>query len=78
MEPQQFYNNNIETVCILVWHSTLFTMGYRMVFGMALYFGYILTKEIIGGSAFCSSMMPFILNSILWGNPPAVVITSYP
>ena len=65
-------------VCILVWHFILFTMEYRMVFGMALYLGYMLTKEIIGGSAFYSSMMSFVSSSILQGNPPAVVITSYP
>ena len=75
---QHYYNNNIEMVCILVRHFILFTMGYRMAFGTAWYLGYISTKKIIGGSSFCSSMMPFISSSIFWGDPPVVVITSYP
>ena len=29
--------NNTNLVCILVWLSTLFTMGYRMVFSMAIF-----------------------------------------
>ena len=63
--------------CILALHSTLFTIGYRMVFGTALFFGYILTKKVIGGPAFHSFMVSFILSSIFRGNPPAVMITSY-
>ena len=64
-------------VYILVWHFTLFTIGYRMIFSTALFFGYILTKEVISGSAFHSLMMSFVSSGILQSNPPAVMITSY-
>ena len=56
-------------VCILVQHSTLFTIGHRMVFGMALFFSYILTKKVIGGPTFHSFMVSFVLSSILRSNP---------
>ena len=67
-------------VCILVWHFILFTMEYRMVFNMAIYIidkCFLLTKKIIGGPTFCSSIMPFILGSIFRGDSPMIVVSPY-
>ena len=72
--------NNTNVVCILVWHFVLFTMEYRMVSGMAIFIVYklILTKKIIGGPTFHSSIMPFIPGSILRGDSPLIVVSPYP
>ena len=72
--------NNTNVVRILVQHFILFTMGYKMVSGMAIFIVYklLLTKEIIGGPAFRSPIMPFIPGSILRGHSPSIVVSPYP
>ena len=68
-------------VCILVQHFILFTMGYRMVFKMAISIidqCFLLTKKIIGGPTFHSSIMLFILGSIFRGDSPIIVVSPYP
>ena len=48
------HSHNTNSVCILVWHSIIFTMGYRMVSSMAMSIVYkhLLTKKILGGPTF--------------------------
>ena len=72
---------NTNPVCILGRHFILFTMGYRMVFNMAISIVdkcFLLTKKIIGGPTFHSSIMPFILGSIFRGDSPMIVVSPYP
>ena len=71
-------NNHTNLVPILVCHSTLFTMGYRMVSSTAMFSYYTLTKEVIGGPTFCSFMVSFIPGSIFRGNPPVIMVSPYP
>ena len=66
--------NNTHLVCILVWHSILFIMGYRMVSSTALFSYYKLTKKVIGGPSFCTFMVSFILGSIFRGNSPMIMV----
>ena len=61
---------NTNPVYILVWHSILFTIGYRMVFSMAISIIYrhvLLTKKIIGSPAFHFSIMPVHMGQYLQG-----------
>ena len=72
---------NTNPFCILVHHSILFTMAYRMVFLVwqyLLFTNVLLTKKIIGGPTFCSSIVSFILDSIFRGDSPMTVVSPYP
>ena len=74
------HSNINDLVHILVWHFTLYSMGNGMVFGVALfscYFTMTLVEKVIGGPAFCSSVVSLILGSILRGNSPLVMVSSY-
>ena len=76
-----FHNTkgNTNPVHILVWHSILFTMGYRMVLVQQylLFTNVSLTKKIIGGPTFCSSIVSFIPDSIFRGDSPMIVVSPY-
>ena len=79
---KHFHNTkgNTNPVCILVWHFILFTIGYTMVFTMAIsivYQCFLLTKKIIGGPTFCSPIMLFISGSIFRGDSPTIVVSPY-
>ena len=65
----------IVVVCILVWHITLFSMEFHMIFGEAKY--YCLTKKIIGSTSFRPFLMSFILGGIFSSNLPVVMVSSY-
>ena len=74
------HNNISDLVHILVWHFTMYFIGNGIVFGVALfscYFTIRLVKKVIGGPAFCSSVVSLILGSILRGNSPLVMVSSY-
>ena len=69
-----------DLVHILVWHFTLYSIENSMVFGVALfscYFTMILVEKVIGGPAFCSSVVSLVFGSILRGNSPLVMVSSY-
>ena len=74
------HSNINDLVHILVWHFTLYSIENGMVFGAALFsccFTMTLAEKVIGGSAFCSSVVSLILGSILRGNSPLVMVSSY-
>ena len=67
-------------VHILVWHFTLYSIENGMVFGVALFsccFTMTLVEKVIGVSAFCSSVVFLVSGSILRGNSPLVMVSSY-
>ena len=69
-----------DLVYILVWHFTLYSIENSIVFGVALfscYFTMTLVEKFIGGPTFCSSVVSLILGSILRGNSPSVMVSSY-
>ena len=74
------HNNINDLVHALVQHFTLYSIGNGMVFGVALfscYFTIFLVEKVIGGPTFCSSVLSLILGSILRGNSPLVMVSSY-
>ena len=73
------HSGNTSPVHILVWHSVLFTMGYRMVLAWQylLFTDVLLTKKIIGGPTFSSSIVSFILGSIFRGDSPTIMASPY-
>ena len=74
------HSNINDLVHILVQHFTLYSMGNSMVFGVALfscYFTMTLVEKVIGGPTFCSFVVSLILGSILRGNSPLVMVSSY-
>ena len=74
------HSNINDLVHILVWHLTLYSIGNSMVFGVALLsccFTMTLVEKVIGGLNFYSSVVSLILGSILRGNSPSVMVSSY-
>ena len=74
------HNNTNNLVHILVWHFTLYSIGNGIVFGVALFSRNVtmfLVEKFIGGPTFCSSVVSLILGSILRGNSPSVMVSSY-
>ena len=74
------HSNINDLVHILVWHFTLYSIENSINFGAALFsccFTMTLVKKVIGGPTFCSSVVSFVLGSILRGNSPLVIVSSY-
>ena len=75
------HSNINDLAHILVQHFTLYSMRNGMVFGVALfscYFTMTLVEIVIDGPSFCSSVVSLISGSILRGNSPSVMVSSYP
>ena len=74
------HSNINDLVYILVQHFTLYSIENSIVFGVALcscYFTMTLVEKVIGGPTFCSSAVSLVLGSILRGNSPSVMVSSY-
>ena len=74
------HSNINNLVHILVQHFALYSIENGIVFGVALFsccFTMTLVEKVIGGPAFCSSEVSLISGSILRGDSPLVMVSSY-